>query len=227
MSDEELSLRHRRASEATAGAPSAAVRAAIKREAELQLAARRTVPETPVAANDSYWPMRAVAMLAVVAIAAGLWWQMRPQSSTPVAQVAEVAQTVQAAAELESRERRASLPLPSPPPAAVATSAAPSAAGAAIADTAPNPLAAEIARRLPDAWNSATPVDGLWVRLDARGVVVAAGQKVDERKASDISLARAANAPVANAQMGGETVELRNANGALLRISIQREATRP
>jgi hypothetical protein len=275
MSDEELSLRHRRASEASAGAPSAATRAAIRREAEAQAAARRAADGRPPAANDSRWLMRAVAGLAVVAIAAGLWWQLRPQvgSVTPVAQVSQVEPVAQVAAVPEAAEsqRRLELPPPRPPPALAGTAptagklpaataapamvaaapvppppaAAPATALADAAQTAPaaTVLAAEVARRFPEAWTSATPVDGLWVQLNAQGKVVDAG-----RRSTGQSLARAAesgareaiapaaitaqavNSPSARAVAGAvadSSVELVNDRGVPLRITIRREAARP
>jgi hypothetical protein len=261
MSDEELSLRHRRVSEAAAGAPSGATRAVIRREAEAQAAARRAKESVPVAANDSHWPLRAVAGLAVIVIAAGLWWQMRPPAATATG-VAEIEQSaamqassptpsaaVPSAAEavVESRATAKVRAEPRAPSANGAVRAVPPASADAMHAISAEPLAKAVARRLPAAWHSSTPVAGLWVRLDARGQVVDAGRTVNEEP-----MARAAGAAIreqaatpeyaaareetANradsaAQPGDATaasaVELVNARGVPLRIRILREPVRP
>lgn len=64
---------YRRASRESAGAPSAATRAAIL--AEARAAALRHMPS----ANDAHWKLRAVAALAVVGLGAALWMQFGPQ----------------------------------------------------------------------------------------------------------------------------------------------------
>jgi hypothetical protein len=229
MSDEEQSLRYRRASEATAGVPSAAARAAIRREAAVQDAARRAAAGSPAAANDSYWPMRAVAGLAVLAIAAGLWWQLRPQAVEvgQLAQVAEVARIADNKSQLQAPgPASAAAPAPRPP-------AAPSA----------NPLTEAIAMRFPEAWNSATPVDGLWVRLDAQGKVVDAGNATPGQGLARMAAAATGEAAAtATADSGGftdpatntakvapaaDSVELLNARGVPLRINVRRDPAAP
>jgi hypothetical protein len=64
---------YRRASRESAGAPSAATRAAIL--AEARAAALRRMPS----ANDALWKPRAVAALAVLGLGAALWMQFSPQ----------------------------------------------------------------------------------------------------------------------------------------------------
>jgi hypothetical protein len=257
MSDEEQSLRHRRASEATAGVPSAAARAAIRREAEVQDAARRAATGAADAANDSYWPLRAVAGLAVIAIAAGLWWQLRPEAAEvgQLAQVDEVARIAESKAQPQApAPASAAAPAPQPPPVAVmkAQSAAerqsPTAPVVSVAAELPSsPLATQladaIALRLPEAWNSATPVDGLWVRLDAQGKVVDAGNPTAARGLARMAAAatgevaataaadtrafsdRATN--TAQAAPTDDSVELLNARGVPLRISVRRDPAAP
>ena len=250
MSDEELSRRYRRASESTAGAPGAATRAAIRREAEAQAAARRALDRGSGAANEPRWAMRAVAGIAAVAIAAGLWWQMRPR---PVESV--VAMTTAPAA--PSADALATPPVEPPLPAPVAAPAGTSMAsksGRASAERVtgrvaqaapPAPAAAEppgdsirdaIALRLPEAWSSDAPVAGLWVQLDGAGKVLAAGRGQPgltaaagavsalaaraQRREAAADTVAEAKPSAAGNLAAGRSIELVNARGVRLQIAV-------
>jgi hypothetical protein len=207
--DEQLTRAYRRASEAEAGLPSDATRAAVFAQA------RATAMQRLQPANDARYRWRAVAGIVVVGIAVLIWRQadhrvpgsvtyVAPSSQVTPKPAAESAPASESVAQadvnvVDKQATRAESPEPalaresdqesgpaapseSAPSPAMASQAS---VGAAMADGAtPTPLQ----RYFPEAYRSAAPPSMLWLVLDATGNVVRSGSRDTVVDWSDINV---------------------------------------
>jgi hypothetical protein len=176
--DEALDAAYRRASDADAGRPAAATRAAIlARASEQARASRRQAP----AANDRHVIWRAAAGVAVLGFALLLWRQSEPPRPARDAPVF----VPEAPAEVSSAETAA--PAPAPPPAV----AAPDDDGAAALRDRSEADVARSARRLAAPAPAPTPAPAPAPALGAASVAAAAPESAMARESAPASPAAA------------------------------------
>jgi hypothetical protein len=239
--DDELMREYRRASDAAAGRPGAAVRAAILAEARAA-----TLRRTP-AANDRRFLWRAVASVAVLGVAVLVWREVQ-RPLAPLAKVAPPAPRVDMAArdaEAQSDTRTAAAEARQPavaatPPAPAATTkpfAAPAAARArreamdeplvasrsmGAAQGFAGSVSAELFRlHFPAEFRSSTPPAGLWLVQDEAGRVLRSGA-LDANEGFDALLARLQREMPERALGPWQVTSVSNASGVAVQVGIAR-----